>query len=238
MVEAVIVLVVISLLISVIVGGASMMKYGRMLVFIDELRNYTVATKNFKANKKRWPGDKSRIGRIGLSSGQVYDNGSFGSPYVSSNLDYGIPTDRIGPFVELFQTGYLDFEPKKTQPSPDKLDWDNGGAPVSKAFKQFQCHYQYRTSAYGSGVTLPNIGYVGSAIVCHYKNSQGKDYIPLEIMRNIDKKLDDGIFNKGIVRGYCFKNNNFNDYVGYDQSDQRRYKCTGLSMNLDNNNLQ
>lgn len=238
MVEAVIVLVVISLLVSVIVGGISMIKHGRMLVFIDELRTYTTATKNFKSNKKRWPGDKNRTGKIGLNSGQIYDNGSFGNPYTSSNTEYGVPTDRVGPFVELFQTGYLDFEPKKNKPSGEKLDWNNGGAPVSKAFEQFQCHYQYRSSAYGSGIPSPNIGYVGSVIACHYKGDKFKNYISLDIMKNIDKKLDDGIFNKGIIRGYCNSKDNSVDYVSYEQNNPKKYICNGLAIHLDNNNLQ
>ena len=57
-------------------------------------------------------------------------------------------------------------------------------------------------------------------------------------MKNIDKKLDDGIFNKGIIRGYCNSKNNLEEYVSYEQSNQKKYICTGLAVHLDNNNLQ
>ncbi len=229
MVEAVIVLVVISLLVSVIVGGISMIKNGRMLVFIDELRTYTTATQNFKSNKKRWPGDKNRNGKIGLHSGQIYDNGSFGNPYTSSNTEYGVPTDRVGPFVELFQTGYLDFEPKKNKPSGEKLDWNNGGAPVSKAFEQFQCHYQY-----GGATALIN---QHNRITCHYKTEAGKrrSYtIPSEVMYNIDKKLDDGIYNKGKIIGGCsttYSNNS--DLVDYSTAMKKNLGCISVEYLLE-----
>lgn len=238
MVELVISLVVIALLVSAITGGASLVQHAKTLILIDEIRTYAQTTKTFKQNKKRWPGDLRRIGKIGLNSGQTYDNNSFGMPYISSDYNYGIPTDRVAPFVELFQTGYLDFEPRKNEPSNEDLDWNNGGAPISKAIEQFQCHYQYRTTATGDGVPLPNIGYVGSAIACHYRVSAPENYILLESMKSIDKKLDDGIFNKGIVRGYCHKTGtDSGNYVGYNQTESKKYKCNGLAVHLDDNNL-
>lgn len=226
MVELVISLVVIALLVSAITGGASLVQHARTLIFIDEIRTYVQATKNFRQNKKRWPGDLRRIGKIGYDSGQTYNNDSFGEPYISSNYNYGIPTDSVGPFVELFQTGYLDFEPRKNKPSNENLDWDNGGAPVSKVIEQFQCYYQYSIL----------IDYVGSLIVCHYKIPNSKYSISLDSMRSIDKKLDDGIFNKGIIRGYCTKNGTIDD-VGYNQTEAKKYNCRGFEIYLEDNNL-
>lgn len=238
MVELVISIVVIALLVSAITGGASLVQHARTLIFIDEIREYVQATKTFKQNKKRWPGDLRRIGKIGFDSGQTYNNDSFGEPYISSNYNYGIPTDSVGPFIELFQTGYLDFEPRKNEPSNEDLDWDNGGAPVSKSIEQFQCHYQYKETATGDSVPLPDIGYIGSVIACNYKTSAPENYILLKSMESIDKKLDDGIFNKGIVRGYCHKTGTDSDnYVSYNQTEPKKYKCTGLAIHLENNNL-
>lgn len=238
MVELVISIVVIALLVSAITGGASLVQHAKTLILIDEIRTYAQTTKTFKQNKKRWPGDLRRTGKIGLNSGQTYDNNSFGMPYISSDYNYGIPTDRVAPFVELFQTGYLDFEPRKLEPSNEDLDWNNGGAPISKAIEQFQCHYQYRTTATGDSVPLPNVGYVGSAIACHYRVSAPENYILLESMKSIDRKLDDGIFNKGIVRGYCHRTGtNSSNYVSYNQTEPKKYKCSGLAIHLENNNL-
>ena len=237
-VELVISLVVIALLVSAITGGAVLVQHARTLILIDEIRTYVQATKNFRQNKKRWPGDLRRMGKIGLNSGQTYNNDSFGEPYISSNYNYGIPTDSVGPFIELFQTGYLDFEPRKFTPSNENLDWNNGGAPTSKVIEHFQCYYQYNPTATGDGVSLPNIGYIGSAITCNYKTISPKNYIPLDSMRNVDKKLDDGIFNKGIVRGYCNKiGTSLEEYVGYNQNEAKKYKCSGLTIHLENNNL-
>ncbi len=237
-VELVISLVVIALLVSAITGGAVLVQHARTLILIDEIRTYVQATKNFRQNKKRWPGDLRRMGKIGLNSGQTYNNDSFGNPYISSNYNYGIPTDSVGPFIELFQTGYLDFEPRKFTPSNENLDWNNGGAPTSKVIEHFQCYYQYNPTATGDGIPLPNIGYIGSAITCNYKTISPKNYVPLDSMRNVDKKLDDGIFNKGIVRGYCYKTGTDSDnYVGYNQTEPKKYKCSGLTIHLENNNL-
>lgn len=236
MIEGAIVMVVMSLLISAIVGAASLLRHAKVLILIDEIRNYTQDVKRFKLDKRRWPGDINHTGKIGLNSGQIYNDGSFGEPYISTNAKYGLPTASVGPLVELFQTGYIDFEPRKYDSSLNNLDWDNGGAPSSRAFEQLKIFFDYQSKKEGEDIAEPIVGYIGPSLIFKYAGSDMGNYITLDIMRNIDKKLDDQFYNKGLIRAYCSSTlNNYTNYVGYEASDE--YGCRTFIVHLEQNNL-
>lgn len=201
LIETAIVLIVISFLASAIVAGASLMENAKMIIFLDEFRTYLQAVDIFKQNTKKWPGDKNKSRKIGFLSGQLYDNNSFGGNYISSNYDYGIPSDSIGPFIDLFQKKYIEFEPRKNKPSISKLDWNNGGAPISKVFHQFQFNFQYNQN---------DDDFVGNKLAASYLKAKDQaNSIPAKVAYNIDRKLDDGIYNKGLFRASCINSTDY-----------------------------
>ena len=132
LIELSIVLIIIGLLVAGITGGTSLIESAKIQSVINELTTYKQAVYTFKSLKDRLPGDFVGSGFIGYLSGQGYNNNSFGTPYVSGNQDYGLPTSYAGPFVDLYLNKIIDFEPKKKVPSTTTLSEDNGGCPYSK----------------------------------------------------------------------------------------------------------
>ena len=234
LIELAIVLAVISLLVSVIVAGTALKQHAKMIVLMDEIRTYSQAVKIFKDTTKKWPGDKNRSRKIGYSSGQTYIDNSFGAPYTSSNSNYGLPTDSIGPLVELFQKKYIDFEPKKYSNSSSRLDWNNGGSPISKAFPEFIIRFKYE--AKDNNITDTDSALYkthGNYLTFNSKSYEEKNkyHVPAKVIKNIDKKLDDGIYNEGIFRGSCQKDDG--TYSDYDVAQINNYKCYEINYLLD-----
>lgn len=234
LIELAIVLAVISLLVSVTVAVTALKQHAKMIVLMDEIRTYSQAVKIFKDTTKKWPGDKNRSRKIGYLSGQVYDNNSFGAPYTSSNSDYGLPTDSVGPIVELFQKKYIDFEPKKYNNKLNGgLDWNNGGSPISKAFSEFIIRFKYEAKNSITDTDSALYKTHGNYLTFNSKNYEEKNkyHIPSKVIKNIDKKLDDGIYNEGILRGSCQKDDGA--YSDYDVAQINNYKCYEINYLLD-----
>lgn len=233
LIEVAIVLAVISLLVSVVVAGEILIQHAKMIVLIDEIRTYSQAVKIFKDTTKKWPGDKRKIRKIGDSSEQDYNNNSFGAPYTSSNSNYGLPTDSTGPLVELFQQKYIDFEPRKYSNSSSRLDWNNGGSPISKAFSELIIRFKYKAKNSITDTDSALYKTHGNYLTFNSKNEEEKNKysIPAKVIKNIDKKLDDGIYNKGTFRGSCQKNDG--SYSDYDTAQINDYKCYEINYLLD-----
>lgn len=237
LIEVAIVLAVISLLVSVVVAGAILIQHAKMLVLIDEIRTYSQAVKIFKDTTKKWPGDKNKSRKIGDSSGQTYNNNSFDAPYTSSDKSnyYGVPTNSIGPLVDLFQKKYIDFEPKKysNSSSTSDLDWNNGGSPISKAFPEFIIRFKYQAKNIITDTDSALYKTHGNYLTFNSKNEEEKNkyHIPAKVIKNIDKKLDDGIYNKGTLRGSCQKDDG--TYSDYDIVQTNDYKCYEINYLLD-----
>ena len=195
LIELSIVLIIISLLVAGIIGGKSLVDGAKVYTAISELRKFKQEVYSFKLLKNRLPGDLNGSGKIGKSSDQSYNNNSFGGNYVSNNINYGIPTNLVGPFVDLFLNNISDFEPKKTVPKIGELNDMNGGSPLSKAL---DCWYYFElgksnNSPNDSKYLMPEKTF----IVCRKYPSPTRK---LKYFMKIDEKIDDGIWNMGDFR--------------------------------------
>ena len=186
-----------------ITGGQSLIKSAKMRTITTEIRNYEQALNSFYLLKGYLPGDIRRTGKIGYLSGQIYDSNSFSAPYNSNDNEYGIPNEFSAPFVDLYLAKIIDFEPKNTN-LPYKSGHffiNNGSNPISKAYKNIIYSYRYADNSddpsywrYG----LVDKNNIFLAIV------KGSDFLTFsKIIWNLDKKIDDGIYNTGKFRGYC-----------------------------------
>ena len=202
LIELSIVLIIISLLVAGIIGGTSLVDGAKVYTAISELRKFKQEIYSFKLLKNRLPGDLTGSGKIGKYSDQSYNNNSFGGNYVSNNINYGIPTKLVGPFVDLFLNNISDFEPKKTVPKIGELNDMNGGSPLSKAL---DCWYYFE---HGWGSTNSSDGkYLmpeKTFIVCRKYPSPTRK---LKYFMKIDEKIDDGIWNMGDFRSRVHYNN-------------------------------
>ncbi len=204
LIELSIVLIIIGLLVAGITGGQSLIKSTKMKTIVKEIRNYEQALNSFYLLKGYLPGDIKRTGKIGYLSGQTYNSNSFPAPYNSNGNGYGIPNEFSAPFVDLYLAKIIDFEPKNTN-LPYKSGHffiNNGSNPISKAYKNIIYSYRYTDDKYNDP------GYWRYGLVD--KNSiflaiaKGSDSLTLpKIMWDLDKKIDDGIYNTGKFRGYC-----------------------------------
>lgn len=206
LIELSIVLIIIGLLVAGITGGASLIENAKIKGVIDEFNNYNTSINTFYSLKGRLPGDLNNSGKIGLNSGQSYNNNNFGPNYESNNnQDYGIPDPRIAPFIELYLEKLIDFEPKKTVPASGGLGWANGGSPKSKALDYAGYQFLFVGSPnYNDPSDNLYMEKIGNKFRLHRTGSSNHgQYLKGDMIEKIDLKLDDGKYNSGDIRGEC-----------------------------------
>lgn len=199
LIELSIVLIIIGLLVAGITGSASLIESAKIQSVINELTTYKQAVYTFKSMKDRLPGDFVGSGFIGYLSGQGYNNNSFGTPYINSNRDYGLPDSYAGPFVDLYVNKIIDFEPKKTTPSGLMLSNTNGGCPYSKAFPNYV--YYYEKGIYERDSNSPKYLMTKKTWLTFFQKI--KPNVKTKIFQRLDQKLDDNIWNSGNFRSGC-----------------------------------
>ena len=201
LIELSIVLIIIGLLVAGVTGGASLIESAKIRTVMNELMEYKRAIYTFRVAKERLPGDLNGSGKIGYESGQEYDDSSFSGNYVASNINYGVPDSRSAPYVDMYLEKVIDFEPKKTFAKSGVLGYTNGGVPISK----ISSNYFFIDYVFGDGsdnITIKKAvlgAKTGNYLRWHTIKSDGKS----KFYKTIDLKLDDGIYNSGIIRGDC-----------------------------------
>ncbi len=225
LIELSIVLIIIGLLVAGVTGGASLIESAKIQNIINEFRNYRQSVYAFKAIRDRLPGDVIGSGKIGFDSDQNYDDTSFGAPYIASDNDYGIPDLISAPFVAMYLEKVIDYEPKKIVSESGVLSTYKGGCPRSKSgIGVFGFYYKIPSTA--SDDYLYNIK-EGNYLRWHsWKDGSNYFDIKPKIFEKIDKKLDDGVYNSGIIRGQCFP-------VEYETDYNEATTCRGLYYFLD-----
>ena len=239
LIELSIVLIIIGLLVAGITGGQSLIESAKIQSLIKEITEYKQVSYLFQMQKGRLPGDLNNDGKIGFQSGEVYNNNSFGGNYVSSNRNYGLPSDRVGFFIELYINKMISFEPKKYTPSTAKLDWNNGGSPKSKISEDSSYQFQWMKTCGNNKTFFKNDFCCDSGcndFIIHNKTDSAKHLITPDLARKLDEKLDDGLYNQGIVRGNCYKRNKNqggSGYSSYENSKLNGGRCYSLDINFD-----
>ena len=228
LIELSIVLIIIGLLVAGITGGQSLIKSAKMRTITTEIRNYEQALNSFYLLKGYLPGDIRRTGKIGYLSGQIYDSNSFSAPYNSNGNGYGIPNEFSAPFVDLYLAKIIDFEPKNTNLSytENKFYINNGSNPISKAYKNIIYSYRY-TDDRDDGPSYWRYGLADKNNI-FLAIAKGSDFLTFpKIIWDLDKKIDDGIYNTGKFRGYCWKSDNKDSgRISYESAIKNKHYCT------------
>ena len=228
LIELSIVLIIIGLLVAGITGGQSLIKSAKMRTITTEIRNYEQALNSFYLLKGYLPGDIKRTGKIGYLSGQIYDSNSFSAPYNSNGNGYGIPNEFSAPFVDLYLAKIIDFEPKNTNLSytENKFYINNGSNPISKAYKNIIYSYRH-TNDKDNGSNYWRYGLVNKNNI-FLAIAKGSDFLTFpKIIWDLDKKIDDGIYNTGKFRGYCWKSDNKDSgRISYESAIKNKHYCT------------
>ncbi len=207
------------MLVAGVTGGASLIESAKIRNIANEIRGYKQTLYIFYAENDRLPGDLNRDGYIGYGSGEVYTADSFGSPY--DGKTYPIPNDIYGPTVELYMRGFINFKPTGNTLL-------SGGMPYS-AFPLHSYFETFKDGPTNQNNILYGISYkivLTSIFDTSVRNSNDTN----GIMKKLDQKLDDGIFNTGNFRGRCLKSSIFYDY---DVAKEQGIVCDLFYYDLD-----
>ncbi len=215
LIELSIVLIIIGLLVAGITGGQSLVNSARSRAVMNELESVKRMLFTFQASNGRFPGDLNNDGYFGycrgsgcpsisgVSEGVEPKHTTFGGDY--SGKTVGV---QAGPWVDLYVAGISDFKPTVGDNLANSLwrvgenmDNDEGiqkNTPKVKGlnstfFNMFERFSNYTTTGYQQN--MKNGLYID---VFSYDSE-----IDPKLMVNIDSKLDDGTWNKGIIRACC-----------------------------------
>ena len=203
---------------------------------MNEIAGYKQAFLAFYAKNGRYPGDKNNIGFVGYNSGQTYNANSFPFPYngtdiANNHYQAGILS---APFIDMYLDKTLEFEPKgmDKNSNPSTLTLNTTILPFSKVYKDLFYHYE---KAYDSNNKNPKYAKYHfkdiQILLFRYAADAKKDYKMAYIMRDIDNKLDDGIYNSGHVRSTC-DGPNERYYNSYNEAINNKSSCDILYLKV------
>jgi hypothetical protein len=212
------------LLVAGITGGASLIDTSRISALKREVDDHTRDIFTFYSMKGRLPGDLDRTGKIGFSYGQTCPSKDFSEPYYHATTSIN---NISCPFVDLYLSGISAFKP---DPSDTGITAsitntntaytvarsniaNHGGLPFSKTYRDFIFAHRYELNE--GDATNHVYGMKGETGIhlfttpTDYSTANPKT---VDIMRKIDIKFDDGIYNGGYIRTFC----NTTGKVSYD----------------------
>jgi hypothetical protein len=204
------------LLVAGITGGASLIDNARLTSLKREVDERTNDLFIFYTMRGRFPGDLDDTRRIGTYWGQSCPMSNFSDPYYHASKSIN---QASCPFVELYLAGISSFKPDPTKNgitntvSETNIKTnvaDQGGIPFSKAYREFMYSYRYE----GSAESIPSNVYtygmnhqMGVDLVTTESITVASKKI-MEIVKKIESKFDDGIYNSGDIRSACNGVNN------------------------------
>lgn len=247
LIELSIVLIIIGLLVAGVTGGASLIQSAKVRSMMNELKDYERAVYTFQAAKGRYPGDVKNYGAFGAWS-NYHDSANSLKPYheykatdfpsevledFKKTAGNDVPlTYYSGPFIELHGEGVIDFKPSK--------DEDTLGFQFLKTEPNVHVDF-YHTGTYPDYLDMPcqkddtdcnfltgiaHEGQTKEALYGVYVNSSRTNGIDPKFFKAVDVKMDDGVFNTGMLRGGCFVKDNSSWGRGtYDQAIEDKNKC-------------
>ena len=227
LIELSIVLIIIGLLVAGVTGGASLIQSAKTRAFINEINNYRQAVNTFYAANGRFPGDINNTGKFGLNSGYTYSKTDFKPPYDTGDF---VPNVRSAPWIELYTDGITDFKPLGNG-TPAGLKYkEDMGQPPSNVFQKLFYGFSYDANLNDSN----SFKYRNSPVTVLYYNthlSRETDGIAAKTAKDIDKKMDDGVYNTGIMRSECYGTSSFGNNT-YEDAIENNRKCNGAHFDL------
>ena len=258
LIELSIVLIIIGLLVAGITSGQSLIESAKVRSLMNEIREYETAVHVFRTkNDNRFPGDVKNLGTFGLYSNYDMDSSRALKPsyaYTADDFDYDfltefqktagndvLPNHNSAPFVELYTEGILDFRPLGNTKTTDKNSTTKG-IPNSKVLGNTEIGFIYSGTIseytgtpclgckYYSGIK--DFGSIKEIMYYFYRSATYQKGLEPKIIKDLDRKIDDGKNWNGIFRGACYGKNASGGaddtkhfYADYDYAIQNRKKC-------------
>ena len=232
LIELSIVLIIIGLLVAGVTGGASLIESAKITNFISTTRDWQNDVYTFYSLKNRLPGNLDNSYYLGQFYNSNYD-ASAEKKYKLS--DFGINNyDDLGGdadvsycsgfWLDLYLAKVTDFRPLSTA-------LGNGQCPNGSAPSVFSGNLRTigpKTIVFGdnNGRWPP----FRSAMKGIYFAFNGSFKIQAKIFYNIDRKVDDGQSNTGIMRGFCYRDSMVVN--SYQEAISNGYKCNDFYYRL------
>ena len=253
LIELSIVLIIIGLLVAGITGGASLIESAKIRSFGNEMRNYKTQFYAFKTRNERWPGDYDNMGWLGYCHGLGCPGATSSTStsirkgkYTNFGGEYSGKTvaNIAQPWVELYLEGIGEFKPKVgSNLSTDTtgirfsrdgvmhitLNYPDENYPCLKSFNEF-CIIVYNFKDYKNNsytnYYMNNMGSDTLAFGIHFKKTAPEFSIDPKLLKKIDEKFDDGVFNSGIMRSRCQGTTETGaNSASYDTAIREKKKC-------------
>ena len=236
LIELSIVLIIIGLLVAGITGGQSLIESAKIRAAINKLNGLKQGTLAFYAIKGRLPGDVKNIGATGFYSDYQtynYPPGTFASPYNKDTCSFV-----TAPFVELYLEGFNDYY---IPSSCSGLTPTSANFPPIKyigvdGYYWFMTFYRDKWNHFHTPKTAKVLDNIkeGSINLYFYDYSYiaSADKPRAKTVVNIDKKIDDGVYNSGSFRGSCSGGNIDYDKVINDNEKGSSITCRSFLYNL------
>ena len=227
LIELSIVLIIIGLLVAGITSGKSLIESASIKNFIAEYNNIKTSFNAYFLETGAFPGDVDNDQNIGYCHGIGCPNINGTSKYTheetSSNFGgkyNGVPIDyKTGPWVDLYLKKLYNFEPvienNKIKSgigfAYPKVNFVVEGMPIFETFRHFDIKRgdKYHRSNIKHGI------YFRLTIL-----STDKKSIRWKMIQKLDEKLDDGIYNRGMMIS-CI--NDLKCTISYDEAKNRKF---------------
>ncbi len=226
LIELSIVLIIISLLTAAVIGGMALIENAKIKSFINEYYGWKQNISIFYAAKNRLPGDIDKKGVIGTNSGQVYSKNDFKSPYNDKRQNI-----YSAPFVDMFLEGISDFQPVSGGYE------DDGGVPYSNILKNSYYSFYTFTSTSSEDGSYDKNAKLNSTYLHFRMYDDMDDILHVKTAKQLDKKIDNGLYNSGKFITRCKAGNVKVGFASYDEViDGKRdsqYYCSDSYFNLE-----
>ena len=227
LIELSIVLIIIGLLVAGITGGKSLIESASIKNFISEYNNIKTSFNAYFLETGAFPGDVDNDQNIGYCHGIGCPNindtskytheetsNNFGGKYNGISIDY-----KTGPWVDLYLKKLYNFEPVIENNeiksgigfAYPKFNLVADGEAIFETFRDFytQNGDKYHRSNVKQGI------YFRFTILRSAKKS-----IRWKIIQKLDEKLDDGIYNRGMMIACT---NELNCTTSYDETQNKKF---------------
>lgn len=236
LIELSIVLIIIGLLVAGITGGQSLIENAKIYSFTSQFYDWKKNINTFYSIKGRLPGDPDNLGYIGRKYTRNFSQSNLRSYTLSdfTSIPYNnnpISTS-VSPCVAFWLDLYLVLGKGTFKPIDISKCTPEKSVPV--VFHNDMTISEPKTMIFpdNKGTWEPfyksmNGLYFQFAGI--QKGSVDKNHIKPKTFYKIDKKIDDGIHDSGIMRSFCYipksTHNNKNMPQNYETAINNSYKC-------------